>query len=281
VKAVFHTDDPGKFGNPKECVIPEGLPGLSIEETREIGKQITVAIPYRSSEGIAAGICTHFPIWAGFGIQIAEIRDPHGGFIEIVRAGIVRVFLDQRRINPERKFLVMIDNDEAVEWDAPLRLARHNLPVVTGVVCSMSDEKGIFACFTVKQKNGEAYFPTTKKTGVMPAQGLVEVHQTGTGLLCVRYDVFEKILDSGAIPFYIPEELRKQSALTGDLHRSEDITFADACDWLGIKRYADLSVQAKHQKLVSIMWPKDLLDPNLSGDDWVIKNHREENANEG
>lgn len=276
MNVTIHTDKPQEAASHGEFVMPSPLPGLSWEQTRALGEQITVVVPYRSAEGIHPGICTHFPIWAGFGIQIAEVKDPHGGFIEVVRAGIVRVFLDQRKRDPNRKYLIMIDNDEGVQWDTPLRLARHDVPVCTGVVCGYTDEKGIFACFTVKGKDGGAYFPTLKYTGIMPAEGLVEVHQCGTGLVCIRHDVLEYMLDCGDIPFYIPEDIRRQAATSGDLRKSEDIVFADLCEKYGYKRYVDLSVQAIHYKNIGISWPHDRLDPNLRPEDWEVKPHNPE-----
>jgi hypothetical protein len=247
-----------------------------MDEIRFLSRQILVAIPHRSREGINAGICTHYGLWGPMGVKIFHVADPQGGFIEVVRCGIVRSFLDACKTFPELKYLVMIDNDEKVEADCLLRLARHDLPVVTGVVCGASDTKGIFACFTVKTKTGAAYFPTINSTKTMPATGVVEVHQTGTGLLCIRKDVLETIRDCGEVPFYIPEHVRREAAITGDLHRSEDISFADVCEKFGFKRYVDLSCHAIHYKFLSLCWPERQIDATLSVEDWDVQPHDSE-----
>jgi len=255
--------------------IPEVLQGLgmSMDDMKALSREILVAIPYRAREGVNAGICIHYGLWGPLGTKVFHVVDPHGGFIEIVRCGIVRSFLDSCKIFPELKYLIMIDNDQAVEPDALLRLARHGLPVVSGIVCSASEKKGIFACITVKTRTGAAYFPTLNATGVMPAEGVVEVHQAGTGLICIRRDVLETLQSYGELPFYIPEHVRRNAAETGDLHKSEDISFADVCEKYGIKRYADLSVRAIHYKQLALFWPPDKIDATLRAEDWDVKPH--------
>jgi hypothetical protein len=244
---------------------------MTMDEMKALSRQILVAIPYRSREGVNAGICIHYGLWGPLGTKVFHVVDPHGGFIEIVRCGIVRSFLETCKTFPELRYLVMIDNDQKVEPDCLLRLARHDAPVVSGIVCSASETKGIFACITVKTKTGAAYFPTQKHTRVMPAEGLVEVHQAGTGLICIRRDVLETLQSYGELPFYIPEHVRRGAAETGDLHKSEDISFADVCEKYGIKRYADLSVHAIHYKLLALAW--EHIDPNLKAEDWDVKPH--------
>ena len=246
-------------------------PGMTWESVQELCKKILVVIPFRAGTGIQEGLCSHWGFWGNLGLKCADVKDPHGGFIEAVRAGMVRLFLDYVKIRPEIEYLVMIDNDEAIEWDAPIRIARHGVQVCTGVVCGANDEKGIFACFTVKGKDGGAYWPSLNETAVMPAEGLVEVHQCGTGLLAIHKSVFEIFRQNGEIPFYIPEEIRRITFLNGDLRKSEDICFSDACEKLGIKRYADLSVHAVHYKYLGIRWPENKIDPNLKAEDWDVR----------
>ena len=119
-------------------------PGMTWESVQELCKKILVVIPFRAGTGIQEGLCSHWGFWGNLGLKCADVKDPHGGFIEAVRAGMVRLFLDYVKIRPEIEYLVMIDNDEAIEWDAPIRIARHGVQVCTGVVCGANDEKGIF-----------------------------------------------------------------------------------------------------------------------------------------
>lgn len=264
--------------SPTDTGVPHQLTeiGMTLDEMKALSRQILVAIPYRAKEGINSGICIHYGLWGPLGVKVVHVSDPHGGFIEIVRCGIVRIFLDSCKTFPELRYLIMIDNDESVDSDCLLRLARHDLPVVTGVVCSASEKKGVFACFTVKTPSGAAYFPTLSTTGKMPAEGVVEVYQAGTGLICIRRDVLETLQSYGELPFYIPEHVRRNAATTGDLQRSEDISFSDTCEKYGIKRYADLSVRAIHYKQLALSWPQEGIDATLRAEDWVVKPHDHE-----
>jgi hypothetical protein len=272
VQVTIQTDNPHQHEGAEQVVVGSPLPGMTEDEFAALARKILVCVPYRSAEGVHPGICMHWGMWGRFGLRMATIKDPHGGFIEIVRAGIVRTFLDYRKQVPEVEYLIMIDNDQGIEWDAPWRLARHALPVVTGVVCGYTEEKGIFACFTVKNPSGAAYFPTMKHTTIMPSEGVVEVHQCGTGLLCIHHSVLDQFAACNEIPFYIPEEIRRESATTGDLRRSEDICFADLCEKYGIKRYADLSVQAVHYKNIGLAWPHDKL-VSMPVAEWIVQPH--------
>ena len=244
------------------------LPGLTDVEFQALADSILVVIPHRMHEGIASGICTHFGMWGRIGLRIATIKDPHGGFIEVTRGGIVRLFQEVTEKAPNVKFLVMIDNDESIEWTAPLLLAQHGLPIVSGVVCGYAPERGIFACFTAKDENGVARFPSYNETKTLPAEGLIEVEQCGTGLICVRRDVFETIQESGEEPFFIPEDIRKASVRDGNLRKSEDICFSERAKSLGFKSYVDLAVHAAHMKTISISWPQDCIDPDADAIDW-------------
>lgn len=244
------------------------IPGLTDEQFMDLASSVLVVIAHRSNEGINAGICTHFGMWGRIGLRVATLKDPHGGFIECTRGGMVRLFHDVAEKNPEVKYLVMIDNDQTVEWDAPLRLAQHGEPIVSGVVCGYSPERGIFAAFTAKDENGVCRFPSWKETKKIPAEGLIEVEQCGTGLLCVRRDVFETIEAAGEQPFFIPEDIRIASVHEGNLRKSEDICFAERAAKYGFKRFVDLSVHAGHYKTIPISWPQDCIDPDLEAIDW-------------
>ncbi len=244
------------------------LPGLTDQEFQDLAQSILVVIPYRSNEGINVGICSHFGMWGRIGLRVATIRDPHGGFIECTRGGMVKCFQEVAQANPNVKYMVMIDNDQQITWDAPLLLAQHGLPIVSGVVCGYSHERGIFACFTAKDENGVCRFPSWKETKMLPADGVIEVEQCGTGLLCVRRDVFETIQDSGEQPFFIPEDIRVESVRTGNLKKSEDICFAERAAKHGFKRYVDLAIHAGHQKSIGISWPQDCINPDLDAIDW-------------
>ena len=244
------------------------LAGLTDEEFAELASSILVVIPHRSNEGIGAGICTHFGMWGRIGLRLATVKDPHGGFIEVTRGGIVQLFLETAWKTPELKYLVMIDNDQSILWDAPLRLAQHGLPVVAGVVCGYNPERGIFACFTAKDENGIARFPSYRDTKFLPAEGLIEVEQTGTGMVCIRRDVLEVMRENDEEPFMIPEDIRREGVKCGNIKKSEDIVFSERAGKYGFKRYVDLSIHATHHKMVPIGWPADCIDENIRAVEW-------------
>lgn len=249
-----------------QTIVP--LAGLSDEEFAALAASVLVVIPHRSNEGIGAGICTHFGMWGRIGLRIATIKDPHGGFIECTRGGIVQLFLETAWKTPELRYLVMIDNDQTIQWDAPLRLAQHGKPIVSGVVCGYNPERGIFACFTAKDENGIARFPSYRDTKFLPAEGLIEVEQAGTGLVCIRRDVLETIRENDEEPFMIPEDVRRESIRMGNLKKSEDIVFSERAAKYGFGRYVDLGIHATHHKMIPIGWPADCIDENIKAIDW-------------
>ena len=244
--------------------------GLEPDEFKKLAQKILIVIPHRG-EGINKQLFRNSGIWAILGTPVADVTDGFGGFIELTRAGIVRTFLSYCNDRPAIEYCVMIDNDEAVEWDAPYRLAQWGKQVVSGIVCSFSEKKGgIFACVTIKDENGVARFPTVKRTQKLPSQGLRQIESAGTGLLCVHKSVFKEMLDADENPFMIPEEIRKHCCATGNLKLGEDMAFSERCKNRGIPMYVDFSVHAEHFKTLSVSWPKELLDPSVDPRTWHV-----------
>jgi len=268
MEAQVQTPDPQNHEEAEKVTQLSPLPGLSDQEFQDLAASVLVVIPYRSGEGVNIGICNHFGMWGRIGLRVATVKDPHGGFIECTRGGIVQLFQEVCRTSQQIKYLVMIDNDEGIAWDAPLQLALHAKPVVTGVVCGYSDERGIFACFTVKDENGVARFPSWKETKTLPASGLIPIEQCGSGLVCIRRDVLDTIQEMGEEPFFVPESIRKQSVRDGQLRKSEDICFCDRAKKYGFDIFADLAVHAMHFKNIAIGWPADRIDPTIDAISW-------------
>jgi len=269
-KVTMSEPDPGKGVGAHQVKTLAPIEGLEDADFAELAESIMVVIPFRQGEGINPGICQHFGMWGRIGMRMATIKDPFGGFIEMTRGAIVNMFLEYCQSHPKVQYLVTIDSDEQIQWDAPLRLAQHGEPIVSGVVCGYSPDRGIFACFSAKDENGVPRFPSYRDTKSLPAEGLLEVHQTGTGLLCIRRDVLETIIENGEEPFFIPEDIRRESVREGQLRKSEDICFAERAEKYGFKRYVDLSVHALHYKNIAIGWPVDQIDPELEAIDWKV-----------
>jgi len=249
-------------------VIP--LASLTDVDFKNLVESILVVIPCRSGEGINTGTAMHLPLWGRMGLKFAVLKDPHGGFVEIVRGSMEKTFLEMCDQHPEVRFLVMIDNDQAIEWDAPLRLAFHDKPVVSGVVAGYNSERGIFACFTVPDAKGVPRFPSYRFTDRFPAKGMKKVHQVGTGLVSVRRDVFETINSNGGYGFLIDDTLRKESYKVGHVKQGEDFSFCDKVRNAGFDIWVDFSVRALHYKTIPLGWPEDKLDDELDAADWNV-----------
>jgi hypothetical protein len=250
----------------RETVGP--IPGMTEDEFATLASKILVIVPHRGD--INAGLAQKFGYWSRFGTAIMTAKDAFGGFIELTRASIVRNFLDYCKDRPEVEFCVQIDSDEDVPWDAPYRLAQWDLPIVSGVICSYSQSRGIFACFTIVDDYGVARFPSWNITRNMPARGLVEAHSVGTGLVCVKKHVFETILASGDTPYILPDDERRRSIESMTLKLSEDTYFCRQASKHGFKCHVDLSVRGEHFKTVKIEWPLTNIDPDLDPRKWKV-----------
>jgi hypothetical protein len=202
------------------------------------------------------------------GIKFGNIKDNQGGNMETARGLCERSFLQFSDSNPDVKYLVFVDSDEDPGADAPLRLARWGLPIVSGVVCGYSPDRGVFACFMDYDVNGVARFPSYTYTKTMPARGLKKVYGAGTGLMCIRKDVLETMLDRGMLPFLIDEETRRESYRTGVQKLGEDMAFCQKARDLGFDIYVDFSVRANHFKMLRLAWPEMGLDDDLDPKDW-------------
>jgi hypothetical protein len=243
---------------------------LSGKDLDDLLASILVAIPYRGSEGIDANLENKISYWRGCGIYVEKVEDQFGGFIELTRASICKKFLDACDSRPALDKIVMIDSDQDVAPEAPVKLAQWDLPVVSGVVSSPNSRRGIFANFTVKDKYGVPRFPSVRHTKKLPSRGLLKVHSTGTGLICIKKNVIESIFNGGDIPFYIEEKMRRSAVTTGVLKLGEDTRFSEQCKKLGFDIYVDFSTHAVHYKRVGITWPTTALDQDLRAEDFQV-----------
>lgn len=252
--------------------VVQGCPveGMDPEEFWNLCRSIVVFVPHRQSEGPSASIAGAAGYWARWGVSYSYVPDTSGGNLDLLRAGICRSFLDISAANPLYRFMVMIDNDEEIQALDPIMLCRWDEPFVTGVVCSLSEFGSIKACFTKKDRYGNNRFPTTAFTGKMPNRGIVEIESAGAGLIAVRRDALQAVVDAGHKPFYIPEDVRQRFWDTGVLGIGEDISFCRQLAAVGMARYADLSIRATHLKQVKIRWPDELLDENIDPHEWQV-----------
>ncbi|MHC4714270.1 MAG: hypothetical protein ACYTAN_13540 [Planctomycetota bacterium] len=270
-KDLGPVDDPKDENNTQENARSEDnlVFGMELEAVQQLANKILVVIIHRSNEGIHHELTSSVGLWARLGMRVSLIQDPHGGFVEITRASVVNTFLEYTERVPDIEYLVMIDADEAVDASAPLLLARHNLPVVSGIVCGFNSKHGLFACFTAEDENGMPRFPCANNQNALPAQGLIKAFQVGTGLLCVRKDVFETMRAKKMEPFALDDWTRERSFAEGILKKGEDICFSERCEELGFDRWVDAEVHAGHQKVISLGWPQYLIDEKKDSDEFT------------
>lgn len=159
------------------------------ERSVEPGK-ILVEIPYRPDENINPLLVEQIVHWSNVGVAVSFIRDPFAGWIDVLRNWMLYRFLQ----SPQFDFLLMNDSDVAMLHPMGLfHMASLNLPVVSAVACSLSQQRGLFACVAVKDDMGIARFPSIEKNDSIPAHGVVEIENAGTGCLLIRRDVAESI----------------------------------------------------------------------------------------
>ncbi len=250
--------------------VVEPIMGMPVEEFAKLAQSIFIMVPHRDSEGLNAGLAINFGFWARFGTTITTVPDQFGGFIEQTRANMCDLFRRVRADRPELRYLVMIDADESMSWDAPYRLAAWDEPIVSGIICSYAAQRGIFANIFVTDKHGKARMPSWNKTRTIPGRGLKECHSVGTGLICIRADVIDAILDGGDMPFVMNEDDRRSCLDTGVLKMGEDTTFCGQARKHGFKSYADFGVRGIHMKTIAIEWPQSHIDYSIDVRQWDV-----------
>jgi hypothetical protein len=242
--------------------------GMEEEQFAKLAQSVFIMIPTRGT--IASDLALMFGHWARFGTTITAVKDQQAGFIELVRANMCDLFRRVRHDRPELKFLVMIDDDEAVPWDAPYRLAAWNEPIVSGLICSHEDHRGIFANIFVEDEYKIARMPSFNRTQKIPGRGLKECASVGTGLICIRHDVIDGIIEAGGKPFMLSEKDRDACFDTGVLKMGEDTTFCAQAKKLGFQTYVDFGVRGKHFKTIAVQWPQSHVDYSLDVRDWKV-----------
>jgi hypothetical protein len=224
-------------------------------------REILIQVLHRPQEMIHPGLIDSSYTWVDQGCGFQRISDPFGGWVHISRNWQTRQFMARK----EFKYLLLLDADESVPWWVPFQLAELDLPVVSGVVCGFTAERGIFACVAVKGEDGKARFPSVTETKTIPARGVQEVHNAGTGCLMIRRDVMEKLWarfdadPSFGQPFSIPEAEQNTAAIQGALPRGEDICFTDRCRALDIPISVDWGCKLGHQKPFNLAWPANMV----------------------
>lgn len=227
-------------------------------------REILIQCLYRPSEPIHPVIIDSSYTWVDQGCGWQRVMDPFGGWVHISRNWQTQMFLKRK----EFKYLLLIDADELVPWWIPFHMAEvmdqnEEINVLSGVVCGFNQQRGLFACVAVKGGDGKAHFPSLAESKCIPAQGIQEVDNAGTGCLMIRRSVLEKMWlkyqkdNNFGQPFSIPEAEQNQAAIQGALPRGEDICFTDRLRKLGYKVHVDWACKIGHNKPFPLIWPAD------------------------
>lgn len=245
---------------------------LPRDEVEALCRQIVVMVPHRSHEGIHALTAVYSHSWVASGILWVPWASAFDGFLESTRNIMAQHFLKKY---PDRKYLVLIDNDVApVKKEAPILLARHGLPVVSGCVPGWRPDMGTFLCVTVMNGSGEAAFPSVSGTRRIPARGLSEIKQAGTGMLCIRRDVLESVCMRDD-PFSIPHRKRIDAVRIGSLPLTEDVAFCDRVRAAGYRLWVDWEVHGSHDKTLTLVWDRSRIDESLDPAEFEVVTRKE------
>ncbi len=150
--------------------------------------EVLVQVLRRPSDPICSKLENCIHLWTASGIAYQPLVDGFGGWIDVARNWQASAF---RRT--KFKYLLIIDADVGPPIETPVLLARHDLPVVSALVPSFNNQRGLFFCVAVKGADGKAFFPTADGTKTVPSRGVCEIHNAGTGCLMVRRDVIEAL----------------------------------------------------------------------------------------
>jgi hypothetical protein len=278
--------------------------------------EILIQVIQRPTDPLNAKLQEAIYSWVAAGMAYQPVKDLFGGWIDVARNWQTKLFKKAEG----HKYLLMIDSDVGPPVEAPLFLRRHDLPVVSGVVCGLSRSRGgLFVCVAVDGKDGTSRFITHKHHKSLPPRGLLEISRAGAGCLMVRRDVIETLWDKheadlrdqevavctignlleddvagvhekltpeqrrathaflkrfhyktdlfGA-PFNIPQSVRDRAAELGAMPLGEDIMFTNRVRAAGFKMYVDLECRCTHDKVLTLEWPVDAIDENLSVEDF-------------
>lgn len=246
------------------------------EDNQALMADIFVAIPVRPSDGMSLSLSRMCSLWFSQGINWQPLEDHMGGFIEITRAQIARMFQKER----SEKYLLMIDNDTEPPMDLPWILARHDQPVVGAVIASMGSNLRPMLCFTRSDSRGITRFMDIADGERIPATGLIEVPHVGTGALLIRRDVLDSFTwnpgnpcehcgkSEWDIPFFIPEQVRAKGAATGTILEGEDVTFCKQVRAKGFKVHVDMEAHCGHRKTMRMIFDTSLRDPSMDAKAW-------------
>lgn len=134
--------------------------------------------------------------------------------------------------------VVMLDSDMIFEPDSIMRLEEHlrnGLDFVSGIYFKRKKpaEPVIYNRMDLSQ-NEIGYIPSIDSYLDYPKDQLFEIEACGFGLVMMKTEVIKKVQDKFGLPFF---------PVAGF---GEDIAFCYRMKALGIKRYCDSSIKAKH-----------------------------------
>lgn len=164
----------------------------------------------------------------------------------------------QKAINLKTDYVLMVDNDVTLPYDALRLLLENDLDVCLGYyahrgddnlyhgntcICRLTDREGkAYYNYPLESEYSAAEMASMKEAGVKA----FEVHGGGMGCALIKTDVFRKL----SYPWY--DWVNYGDANRGML--SEDLYFCSLCRASGVKVNADARVACGHL-LRHVQWP--------------------------
>lgn len=145
--------------------------------------------------------------------------------------------------DPEATHLLFVDSDIGFEWQDAVRLLSHDLDIVGGLYPRKGDTPSVVG----------RVIP-----GSECKDGLIEAEELGTGFICIKREVFERMRDEGYAAHYVTDYGEGQgendeyayyfSGVRDGIPRwvSEDYAWARLARRMGYKIFADLELKLSH-----------------------------------
>ncbi len=154
-----------------------------------------------------------------------------------------RNILTQNFLESDCTHILFVDADIGFASEDVARIASHNEGVVGGLYPLKNQDPTVKWCLNALE-------PSPAPT----PEGLQQVKYIGTGFLCVRRDVFERIADFNGylldyrqdFPPHRIEHAYWRQGVAGRRFLTEDWMFCHLCHQIGIPVFADTGVVLKH-----------------------------------
>jgi hypothetical protein len=147
-------------------------------------------------------------------------------------------------------YLFMVDDDNPPHIN-PFDLLDEDKPVIAGVYPGRSERGVHFHVYqfgeNFPEEVGFKQYPLEFRDGVK------QVDAVGTGLMCIKRDVIERVVEEFGGPF---NDMFKED---GTMITNDDMSFCIKCKKLDIPVFVDFNHVGSHYKMVDLLWIANLV----------------------